>query len=136
MSKDQRFFYGTWAFAWFMLGCIASIVLYHLPGSQKATFNLEAWFVSFPVAWTVALLVVRYKENLREFFQYPLVIRFLAFLILMMKAWSWWTRDTPHRNSFDKPGSVVLAIASLYFLWSFVVEAVKMWRGRKQRIRA
>ncbi len=136
MSKDQRIFYGTWAVGWLMLGCMASVVLYHLPGSQKETFNLEAWFVSFPVAWTIALLVVRYKKVLRIFCENPLVCTFLVFLSLIMTAWGFWVRGVERHDDFGKISSVVLAVIALGFLWSFVAEAVIMWRGRKQRIRA
>ena len=72
MTKDRWLFYRTWAISWIALSCIPSLVVGFLPNynptsfdeSYEFVFKPATWFFTFPIAWTIALLVVRYQKVL------------------------------------------------------------------------
>lgn len=117
MGQNRRLFYGTWIIAWPTLACITSIVFSYLPGSNSRIFNPEAWFAAFPVAWTVALLVVRYQESIRAFLFLPLVRRSLFLAFFSLRAWKWWESAVRHNDPFWKAVSILLPFAALYLIF-------------------
>ncbi len=72
MTKDRWLFYRTWAISWVVLGCTPSVVFFYLLSQNATSFDASygiafkpvVWFATFPIAWTIALLVVRYRELL------------------------------------------------------------------------
>ena len=91
MTKDRWLFYRTWAISWIVLCCIPSLVVSYRPNynpisfdeSYELAFKPVVWFATFPIAWTIALLVVRYQEVLCVPFVKILgrILLFLACLI-------------------------------------------------------
>ncbi|MES2462882.1 MAG: hypothetical protein V4671_20045 [Armatimonadota bacterium] len=128
MSQKQKLFYFTWAVSWVVLAVCTSILFVTLSGGPKTLFDVEAWFVTFPVAWTAALLAVRYRACLNAFADRALMKYVYFIAICGFQAWNSWERGVRKDNAGFKMIGIMLAFALALLLIGLVVELVQIYK--------
>ena len=123
MSKDHRFFYITWGVLWFVLALLAGSLL------RSA---VEAWFVTFPVAWTAALLAVRCRTHLSAFADHTLMKQVYLITFFGFQAWNNWERGVRYQDSVFKTMGVFFAVPVAGMVVMLAVEVVKAFRQHKK----
>ncbi len=127
MSNNQRLFYSVWAIGWLALALCATAMITLLDG-RDVLFSWEAWFATFPVAWTLALLVVRYQDRVNAFCKHPSVKRLYMLPTLLVFALTFWSRGVRKDDlMFKTLGILTAAVVALLIVIS-VVEAVQIRR--------
>ncbi|MBC8104195.1 MAG: hypothetical protein H7Z41_16595 [Cytophagales bacterium] len=131
MTKEQRLFYLTWAAAWPVLSLMVAIMTSPPAAHLGCLRDFGAWFVAFPAAWTVALLVVRHRKPLTTLLDHPNTRRLTWSAFWGVQAAFAWQRSggEPHY-----PAARAIAIFLLVFiigppLVMVAIEAVRYLRG-------
>jgi hypothetical protein len=119
MTKDQQLFYGSWAGLWLLLAFCTKLLLHSWA---------ETGFVTFPIAWTVAILITRYQTQLRDFARHSLMKYMYLIGILSCQAWSSWDRGVHKESPVFKTIGVMEAIAVVLIFITLVNEVIKACR--------
>lgn len=129
MTAERRSFYTTWAILWAVFGTLLSAALSSRPDGIARFFDLESWFAMFPVAWTGAILITRYREPLRLFEQSPWGRRLGALALFGSQGYASWQRGDALGRFTGCAAGVMAALVVI----SSCCEIVKSLRARLAR---